>query len=96
MIKKKSSLYSNAYKVGLTIFVILVIIVSLILVSVIKNISKTETVKTEEIIGEIEIQLDTVYLPNPNPKVIHDTVYKMVTCNKKHIDVVKTTKDTTK
>jgi hypothetical protein len=42
--------------------------------------------------------VDTVYLPNPNAvkEYVHDTVYKTVICTKKHCDVIKSTKDSTK
>jgi hypothetical protein len=55
---------------------------------------KSNTITQDTIVG----LTDTVYLPNPNAvKVyVHDTVYKTATCTKKHCDVVKTTKDSSK
>jgi hypothetical protein len=55
---------------------------------------KSNTITQDTIVG----LTDTVYLPNPNAvKVyVHDTVYKTTTCTKKHCDVVKTTKDSSK
>ena len=46
----------------------------------------------------IVAELDTVYLPNPNPVkvIIHDTLYKTSSCTKKHCDNPKSTKDTSK
>jgi hypothetical protein len=95
--KQKKSTYNFAYKVGITVFVILVGIVSLLVISVTKLCDspiKSNTITQDTIVG----LTDTVYLPNPNAvKVyIHDTVYKTATCTKKHCDVVKTTKDSSK
>ena len=97
MNKQKKSAYNFAYKIGVSVFVILVAIVSLIVISVTKSFdSRINLVSRAQdtIVG----QTDTVYLPNPNAvKVyIHDTVYKTPTCTKKHCDVVKTTKDSSK
>ena len=97
MMKQKKSTYNFAYKVGITVFVILVGIVSLLVISVTKLCDspiKSNTITQDTIVG----LTDTVYLPNPNAvKVyIHDTVYKTATCTKKHCDVVKTTKDSSK
>jgi hypothetical protein len=95
--KQKKSTYNFAYKVGITVFVILVGIVSLLVISVTKLCDspiKSNTITQDTIVG----LTDTVYLPNPNAvKVyVHDTVYKTATCTKKHCDVVKTTKDSSK
>lgn len=95
--KQKKSTYNFAYKVGITVFVILVGIVSLLVISVTKLCDspiKSNTITQDTIVG----LTDTVYLPNPNAvKVyVHDTVYKTATCTKKHCDVVKTTKDSAK
>jgi hypothetical protein len=95
--KQKKSTYNFAYKVGITVFVILVGIVSLLVISVTKLCDspiKSNTITQDTIVG----LTDTVYLPNPNAvKVyVHDTVYKTTTCTKKHCDVVKTTKDSSK
>ena len=95
--KQKKSAYNFAYKVGISVFVILVGIVSLVVISVAKSCDspiKSSTITQDTIVG----QTDTVYLPNPNAvKVyVHDTVYKTATCTKKHCDVVKTTKDSSK
>jgi len=97
MNKQKKSVYNFAYKVGISVFVVLVSIVSLIIITVTKSCdspikSKTNTMDT--IVG----QIDTVYLPNPNAVkvVVRDTIYKTATCTKKHCDVVKSTKDTSK
>jgi hypothetical protein len=97
MMKQKKSTYNFAYKVGITVFVILVGIVSLLVISVTKLCDspiKSNTITQDTIVG----LTDTVYLPNPNAvKVyVHDTVYKTATCTKKHCDVVKTTKDSSK
>jgi hypothetical protein len=97
MSKQKKSAYNFAYKVGITVFVILVGIVSLIVISLTKScntFTKTNIQHHDSLIT----MMDTVYLPNPNAVkvVVHDTVYKTATCNKKHCDVVKTTKDTSK
>jgi hypothetical protein len=97
MMKQKKSTYNFAYKVGITVFVILVGIVSLLVISVTKLCDspiKSNTITQDTIVG----LTDTVYLPNPNAvKVyVHDTVYKTTTCTKKHCDVVKTTKDSSK
>jgi len=95
--KQKKSTYNFAYKVGISVFVILVGIVSLLVISVTKLCDspiKSNTITQDTIVG----LTDTVYLPNPNAvKVyVHDTVYKTTTCTKKHCDVVKTTKDSSK
>ena len=95
--KQKKSTYNFAYKVGITVFVILVGIVSLLVISVTKLCDspiKSNTITQDTIVG----LTDTVYLPNPNAvKVyVHDTVYRTATCTKKHCDVVKTTKDSSK
>lgn len=95
--RQKKSIYKSAYTIGVTIFSILVVIVTIITITVTKScnpINKIGDEKQDTIVG----QLDTVYLPNPNAvKVfIHDTVYKTSTCTKKHCDVVKSTKDTSK
>jgi len=97
MMKQKKSAYNFAYKVGISVFVILVGIVSLVVISVTKSCDspiKSSTITQDTIVG----QTDTVYLPNPNAvKVyVHDTVYKTATCTKKHCDIVKTTKDSSK
>jgi hypothetical protein len=97
MMKQKKSAYNFAYKVGISVFVILVGIVSLLVISVTKLCDspiKSNTITQDTIVG----LTDTVYLPNPNAvKVyVHDTVYKTATCTKKHCDVVKTTKDSSK
>jgi hypothetical protein len=97
MMKQKKSTYNFAYKVGITVFVILVGIVSLLVISVTKLCDspiKSNTITQDTIVG----LTDTVYLPNPNAvKVyVHDTVYKTATCTKKHCDVVKSTKDSSK
>jgi hypothetical protein len=97
MMKQKKSTYNFAYKVGISVFVILVGIVSLLVISVTKLCDspiKSNTITQDTIVG----LTDTVYLPNPNAvKVyVHDTVYKTTTCTKKHCDVVKTTKDSSK
>jgi hypothetical protein len=97
MMKQKKSTYNFAYKVGISVFVILVGIVSLLVISVTKLCNspiKSNTITQDTIVG----LTDTVYLPNPNAvKVyVHDTVYKTATCTKKHCDVVKTTKDSSK
>lgn len=95
--KQKKSTYNFAYKVGISVFVILVGIVSLLVISVTKLCNspiKSNTITQDTIVG----LTDTVYLPNPNAvKVyVHDTVYRTATCTKKHCDVVKTTKDSSK
>ena len=97
MMKQKKSAYNFAYKVGISVFVILVGIVSLVVISVTKSCDspiKSSTITKDTIVG----RTDTVYLPNPNAvKVyVHDTVYKTATCTKKHCDIVKTTKDSSK
>ena len=97
MNKQKKSAYNFAYKIGVSVFVILVAIVSLIVISVTNSFDspiKSKTITQDTIVG----QTDTVYLPNPNAVkvVVHDTVYKTATCTKKHCDVVKTTKDSSK
>jgi hypothetical protein len=97
MMKQKKSTYNFAYKVGISVFVILVGIVSLLVISVTKLCNspiKSNTITQDTIVG----LTDTVYLPNPNAvKVyVHDTVYRTATCTKKHCDVVKTTKDSSK
>ena len=97
MNKQKKSAYNFAYKIGVSVFVILVAIVSLIVISVTKSFDspiKSKTITQDTIVG----QTDTVYLPNPNAVkvVIHDTFYKTTTCTKRHCDVLKTTKDTSK
>jgi len=97
MMKQKKSTYNFAYKVGISVFVILVGIVSLLVISVTKLCNSP--IKSNKITQDTIVGLtDTVYLPNPNAvKVyVHDTVYKTATCTKKHCDVVKTTKDSSK
>jgi hypothetical protein len=96
MNKQRKSVYNSAYKIGISVFVVLVGIVSLIVIGITKSCSgsKTKVVTQDTMIT----MMDTVYLPNPNAvKVaVHDTVYKTAPCTKKHCDVVKSTKDSTK
>lgn len=97
MNKQRKSVYNSAYKIGFSVFVVLVGIVSLIVVGITKscNVStKTRNITQDTIVGKV----DTVYLPNPNAVkiVVHDTIYKTAPCTKKHCDVVKSTKDSTK
>lgn len=97
MNKQKKSPYNFAYKIGVSVFFVLVAIVSLIVISVTNLFDspiKSKSITQDTIIGHI----DTVYLPNPNATKIyvHDTVYKTIPCTKKHSDVVKTTKDSSK
>ena len=97
MSKQKTSPYNFAYKIGISVFVILVALVSLIVISISKSCNPST--KTNILTYDSTImRMDTVYLPNPNAVkvVVHDTVYKTATCTKKHCDVVKTTKDTSK
>jgi len=97
MMKEKKSAYNFAFKIGVSVFVVLVGIVSLIVISITKSCTSSTKVQTE-ITDSLITKTDTLYLPNPNAvKVyIHDTVYKTPTCTKKHCDVVKTTKDSSK
>jgi hypothetical protein len=97
MSKQKKSAYNFAYKVGITVFVILVGIVSLIVITITKSCNtgtNTKLLTHDSMITK----MDTVYLPNPNAVkvVVHDTVYKTTSCTKRHCDVVKSTKDSTK
>jgi hypothetical protein len=96
MNKQKKSVYNSAYKIGISVFVVLVGVVSLIVISITKSYrgTKTKIVTQDTMITTV----DTVYLPNPNAvkEYVHDTVYKTVICTKKHCDVIKSTKDSTK
>jgi hypothetical protein len=98
MMKQKKSAYNFAYKVGISVFVILVGIVSLVVISVTKSCDSRIKLSTISSRHNSWTNRYGVYLPNPNAvKVyIHDTVYKTATCTKKHCDVVKTTKDSSK
>lgn len=97
MNKQKKSAYNSAYKIGISVFLVLVAIVSSIVISVTNSFDtpiKSKTITQDTIV----VQTDTVYLPNPNAVkvIVHDTVYKTAMCAKKHCDVVKTTKDSSK
>ena len=98
MAKEKKSMYQSSYRIGVSIFVILVILVSTVVITV------ARTCKPPQLFGKKDvyhtdtiIQQDTIFLPNPNPvrQVIHDTVYKSIPCSKKHIESSKTTKKDT-
>jgi len=97
MTKQRKSIYNSAYKIGITIFVVLVAIVSLIVIGVTKSCNtgtNTKLLTHDSMITK----MDTVYLPNPNAVkvVVHDTVYKTTPCTKRHCDIIKSTKDSTK
>ena len=95
MEKKVKSPYRSAYKVGISVFVIIVVLLSLLISSITKSCNPV-TNKKDNVINVS--QIDTVYLPNPNAVkvVVHDTVFKTIPCNRKHLDMVKSTKDTSK
>jgi len=93
----KKSPYSNAYKIGLTVFIVLVVLVSTIVTSIVKNcepkISKFFSKKTNMTDTIFYDGPDTIYLPNPQKIIVHDTF--RVVCNRKHCEVIKSIKDTT-
>jgi hypothetical protein len=96
MNKQRKSIYDSAYKIGVSVFVVLVGIVSLIVIGITKSCGSTKTkIVTQD---TMITTVDTVYLPNPNAvkEYVHDTVYKTVPCTKRHCDFVKSTKDSTK
>ena len=97
MNKQKKSVYNFTYKVGVSVFLSLVAIVSIIVISITNSFEspfKTKSITQDTIVA----QTDTLYLPNPNAVkvIVHDTVYKTATCTKKHCDVVKITNDSSK
>jgi len=98
MSKEKKSVYNFAYKVGISVFIILVAIVSFIVITLFTKSFNTSTKVNIQSHDSLITMMDTVYLPNPNAVkvVIHDTFYKTTTCTKRHCDVLKTTKDTSK
>ena len=93
----KKSPYSNAYKIGLSVFIALVIILSTIVISVFKSCEpKVSKLFTKETNMTDTIFYDgpyTIYLPNPQKIIVHDTF--RVVCHKKHCEDVKVIKDTT-
>lgn len=93
----KKSPYSNAYKIGLSVFIVLVILISIIVISIIKSfepkVSKflnTKINMTDTVFYEGP---DTIYLPNPQKIIVHDTL--RFVCHKKHCEEVKVLKDST-
>lgn len=95
--KKKQSIFSQSYKVGVAIFVGLTLIVSFTLFSIFRvldsTILKKDNTKTEEIPENVEYVHDTIY--KDKPVTVIDTFY--VPCRKKHCDEIHVvTKDTIK
>lgn len=96
MERKNKSPYSFMYKVGVSVFVVLVVIISFVITSITKSCNPIIKSKTPESVTFT--QIDTVYLPNPNAvkEYVHDTIWKVIPCTKKHSDITKSTKDSTK
>ena len=84
--KKKQSIFSQSYKVGVAIFIGLTLIVSFTLFSIFRildsTILKKDDVKTEEVLENVEYVHDTIY--KDKPITVIDTFY--VSCRKKHCD----------
>ena len=95
--RQKNSIYKSSYKIGISVFTILVILISTLTIVITKSCNPSDKVDVTHQ-DTIVAELDTVYLPNPNPVkvIIHDTLYKTSPCTKKHCDNPKSTKDTSK
>lgn len=91
--KSKNTIFSKSYKIGVTIFSILVLIVSFTLFSILRtfDFSKNTNVITEP--TENTYHSDTVRIEVEKPVRVVDTVY--ISCKKKHCEEIHTTKDTT-
>ena len=80
----KKSPYSNAYKIGLSVFIVLVVLISTIVISVIKScepkVSRFFNPKTNMTDTVFYDGPDTIYLPNPQKIIVHDTF--RIVCHK--------------
>lgn len=95
--KKKNTIFSQSYKVGITIFLILVVILSTIVVSLIRGFngeSLYNKSKVKETSSPTNSEPDTVYVDVIKKIIETDTLY--VTCKKKHCEDIHTTIDTIK
>ena len=98
MAKEKKSMYESSYKIGVSIFVVLVILVSSVVITIVKSCKPPQLFGKKDVYHtDTIIQQDTVFLPNPNPvrQIVHDTVYKQIPCTKKHVEPIKSTKKDT-
>jgi len=98
MAKEKKSMYESSYKIGVSVFVVLVILVSTVVITIARNCKPPQLFSKKNVYHTDTIFLqDTVFLPNPNPvkQIVHDTVYKQIPCTKKHVEPIKSTKKDT-
>ena len=98
MAKEKKSMYQSSYRIGVSIFVILVILVSTVVITVARTCKPPQLFGKKDVYHTDTIFLqDTVFLPNPNPirQIVHDTVYKQIPCTKKHYEPTKSVKKDT-
>lgn len=94
--KNKNTIFSQSYKIGLTVFLVLVIIVSVITITLIGNLDGYNFFKKSEVKQSLEItnNTDTVYVEKIKRVIEIDTLY--ISCKKKHCEEVHTTNDTLK
>jgi len=98
MAKEKKSMYQSSYRIGVSIFVILVILVSTVVITVARTCKPPQLFGKKDVYHTDTIFLqDTVFLPNPNPirQIVYDTVYKQIPCTKKHYEPTKSVKKDT-
>lgn len=95
--KKKPSMFSQSYKVGVSIFIGLSLIVSFILFTIFRSIDdvsfKKEKSKTEEFYEVENNTPDTVKVSVEKIVTVIDTFY--IQCKKNHCDEVHTSKKDT-
>ena len=94
--KNKNTIFSQSYKIGLTVFLVLVTIVSVITITLVGNLDGCDFLKKSEVKQSLEItnNTDTVYVEKIKRVVEVDTLY--ISCKKKHCEEVHTTNDTLK
>lgn len=91
--EKKNTIFSRAYKVGIIVFSLLVLIVSFTLFSILRNFDYSKE-DNKVIESETLTNLpDTVRIEVVKPIKQIDTVY--ILCKKKHCEEIHTQKDTT-
>ena len=94
--KNKNTIFSQSYKIGLTVFLVLVIILAVITITLVGNLDGCNFFKKSEARQSLEItnNTDTVYVEKIKRVIEVDTLY--ISCKKKHCEEVHTTNDTLK
>ena len=94
--KNKNTIFSQSYKIGLTVFLVLVIILAVITITLVGNLDGCNFFKKSEVRQSLEItnNTDTVYVEKIKRVIEVDTLY--ISCKKKHCEEVHTTNDTLK